>query len=464
MSGARRGVLLAAALLAPAAGAAGDLGDGRALYHGHRPFAAGREATANRLPPRFAACSSCHGPLAEGRREGAAAAPPVTWAELMRPRAGEPAYASPGEVLRAMTEGAGRGGRSLAPAMPRFRLDAAEAGALIDYLHIAGTLADNPPGVGAATVEFGTVLPLTGPAAATGQAVLQGLREVFDGPAARGGINGRRIVLTAVDGAGAGAAEAVRTLLAKPVYAMVAGLWARGDPLDAQLADARVPHVGALVVRATSAEAGAWAADLLPPLDLQQDALAGALGRCPVHGLRMALQISAKSTPEGIAHPTADDSGVRWFADAGALAAALRDGGPTGCVGLGLQGMAALGGAVPAGWQGLVVLPFPVALLEPGAGDGRGGPWHRLGLAAGRLAVEWLARSGAVLHERSLLDQLPGTDGFEVLPGAPVRFGPRRRHGWDAAEVHLAVTPAPPGGTGTIAGTIAGTTEGGPRP
>lgn len=440
---------LAAVLLAlPVGNAVAQPSSGRALYLGHRPFAAGRAATANHLPPQFAACASCHGPLAAGRREGGIAAPPVTWADLARHRDGEPAYGEASEVMRAVTEGIGRGGRPLGPAMPRFRLDQAEAEALVHHLRIVGTVDDQPPGVSHTTIELGTALPLTGPAASIGRAVLLGLQGVITDLAAQGGVNGRRINLTAEDSAGGQVEAAVRRLLAKQVYAVIGGLWEGASAADLLLAEARVSHVGSLVVR-DKIQTGVWVADMLPPLDVQQAALAQVVERCHEGLPRMALRIGGRQT-EGAAG--LDGSGVRWFTDPAALATALQAATSVGCISLGLQGMAALGQAVPPGWRRLAILPFPPAVLAFAVPGGRGVPWQGLGHAAARLTVELLARSGAVLHERSLLERLTETTGFAALPDAPVRFGPRRFYAWDPADIDLASSVPPVQNPGNLAG------------
>ncbi|TCZ64913.1 ABC transporter substrate-binding protein [Roseicella aquatilis] len=425
------GPVLAGLFLLPLAAAA-EPPDGRALYHGFVPFAAGREATPRRLPPDLAACANCHGPLAEGRREGGTAAPRIAWAALLRPRGELPPYASAEAVGQAILAGTGRGGRPLDPVMPRFRLEGAELEALLDHLRRAGTAADLPPGVTADTVTLGTVLPLSGPAAAGGRAVLAGLAEVFEAASAAGGVHGRRLRLLALDGAAPGTEAAMRRLLAQLVHAVVGGMWPADAAIEAMLAAARVPHVGSLVVRQEARETGAWTADLLPPLAEQQAVLAQAMTGCGGGGPRLALRLAA-AAPGG-------EAGTRWFDAAAPLAAARRDG-PPGCLGLGLGGLAALGGPPPPGWETWLVLPFPAALLRPEPGGPRPEPWRQLGRAAARLAVEWLARAGAVLHEGSLPEQRAATRGDEPLPGLPVRFSRQRRHAWDADVIEITGAP-----------------------
>ncbi|NOG72281.1 c-type cytochrome [Roseicella sp. DB1501] len=415
----------AAILLAASAGGAAAQ-SGRALYQGHAPFAAGREATANRLPPAHAACANCHGADAAGRREGGVVAPPLGWAALTRPGQGAGAYAEAAALRAAVTHGIGRDGRSLDPAMPRYRLEAGEWAALLDYLRIAGTPADRPPGVAADHVALGTVLPLSGRAAATGAAVLAGLEAGL----AEARVHGRRLVLQAVDGASLGTVPAVRRLLARPVFALLGGIWPEDAAAEALLAEARVAHIGSLLTRAREDATGAWAVDLLAPLSAQQATLAAALRHCPAEP-RLGLLVAPVE---------AGGPGTTWLADPAGLMQAVGAAGPAGCLGTSLAGAARIDGRrLPAGWRWQVVLPFPAALLE-GEGAARPDPWRRLGFAAARLAVETLAQAGLVLTERAPLAALPAH--LEPWPGAALHFGPRRRQGWDPGLIELSA-PAP---------------------
>lgn len=87
-----RPALLLALLLATGAHAASDdaalVRQGRALYQGHKAFAAGIDATRLRLPPDMLACARCHGAIGEGGREGGQPVPPLRAAALNQPRGG----------------------------------------------------------------------------------------------------------------------------------------------------------------------------------------------------------------------------------------------------------------------------------------------------------------------------------------------------------------------------------------
>lgn len=418
----RRATWLTALALLPiaAAAAAEALPDGRALYNGYARFEAGRDATASRLPPSFAACAGCHGMLAGGGGEGGVKAPAIGWAMLTAARSGAPAYAGAAEMRRAIAAGVGRSGRALDAAMPRFRLTDAEADALLDYLRRAGTPEDQPRGVDAATIVLGTVLPLSA-ASPAGRSVAAGLRDVFD---AHPPIYGRRIVLAIEDSVQGGPADALRRLLARPVYALVAGILGSGAEPGRLLAEAHVAHLAGLSVRPHARDIGPWELDLLAPADRQDEALGAAMQRCD--GPRLALSGGGDPGSEA----------VRWFADAAALgreAARL----PAGCAGFGLAGLAVVGHVLPAGWRRRMVLPIPRVMLAPAVDGGPADPWRGLGRSAARLAVSLLARSGAVLHERSPLVAAVAMRSEPLDPGPAAQFSARRRYAWDAEVIAL---------------------------
>ena len=408
-------------------------GRGRALYQGHAAFARGSEVTTLRLPVEMAACARCHGATGAGGREGGQPVPPLRAAALRQPRDGRPAFSDDAAVLRAITQGRGRGGAALAPAMPRYALQVGEAQALLPYLRRVGTDTDRPPGVSDGAVRLGAVVPLGGPAAATGAAIVAGLRAGFAEANARGGVHGRRIELQVQD-ARAGVRQALAAWQGEPVYALVGGLWSEAqEGADALLAQAHLPHIATLVVREQPPRAADWSADLLAPVALQRDALVQALAACPA-GARLAV-----AHGEG-APATASADAPRWLAPQSDLRAALRQM-PPGCIGYTLASAPAVQAALPAGWTQTLVLPMPAAVLESAAaGERAATPWYRLGLAAARLTTELLSRAGRQLHERALLDVLDRMPELELSPGLPVHYGRQRRHGFSPLLVPLGVS------------------------
>ena len=408
---------------------------GRALYQSHVAFARGSEVTALRLPVDMAACARCHGATGAGGREGGQPVPALHAAALRQTRDGRPGFGDDAAVLRAVVQGQGRGGAALAPAMPRYMLQPGEAEALLAYLRRVGTDQDLPPGVRDGVIRLGSVVPLGGPAAGTGAAIVAGLRAGFAEANARGGVHGRRIELQVQD-ARAGVRQALAAWQAEPVFALVGGLWNEAqEGADALLAQAHLSHVATLVVREQPPRVADWSADLLAPVALQRAALAQALASCR-SGTRLAVT-HGDGAPV-FAAPAAD--APRWLAPQADLQAASRHG-PPGCIGYTLASAPAVQAALPAGWTQTLVLPIPAAVLEPAAdGGGAATPWYRLGLAAARLTTELLSRAGRVLHERALLDALDRMPELELSPGLLVHYGRQRRHGWSPLLVPLGVS------------------------
>ncbi len=239
---------------------------GRSLYMGHAPWTAGTQATTSQLPAQFSACLSCHGANGEGKNEGGQLAPALRWSNLLRSQGTSPAYASAGEVLAAIEQGVGRGGKTLNSAMPRFNLAAPERDALLAYLQILGTAADQPPGVTAQTVRIGVVLPLQGVHADAGQGVLRGLTAVVRNVNLQGGVHGRKLELV-VRHAPLDAAQAravTQDLLDKEnIFAMAASFVGDQEQL---LRERRISHVAALAQLPETAKLlDGWIAPLLPP-------------------------------------------------------------------------------------------------------------------------------------------------------------------------------------------------------
>lgn len=402
------------------------LADGRGLYQGLQPFAAGDNATDTGRPVSLVACANCHGIGADGGSEASGGVPSLRWASLSRPSGAGPAYATDDAVLLAITSGVGRRGEALGPLMPRYRLTPGEARSLVAYLKVAGTVADNPPGVTAKDVRLGALLPLTGPLAHTGREILGGLSTVIDAANGQNGINGRRIRLVTADSAPGGASGA-RALLASDVYAVVGALWPQGgDAVEPLFAQRRVAMIANLSPAGHEPSGVAWSADLLAPLDVQADALMRALIDCPTTGARLIVSPHAK------AQDVSQDVSVRHaltLADARRVFDAAQ---VTGCVGYEASNLQAMEQAVPPGWQHRVVLPFPSRLATLGPS-----PWHNLGEASARVALETLSSAGAALNERSLLDQLPRISGFEPFQGLAVRYSTHRRFAWNPEILNL---------------------------
>jgi cytochrome c553 len=440
-----------AGTVSAAAPGAGGAPFGRQLYHGLLPFAAGDAATSMRLPVELAACARCHGGAGEGTREGGVVAPSLRWRALTRTRDGLAAFGSTDAVLAAIERGVGRDGQALSAAMPRFTLQPDEARALLAYLERVGSRDDGPAGVDATTVRLGTILPLSGPAARIGQSLLVGLQAPIAAVNAAGGVHGRQIRLVVQDSA-AGAAEALRALQARPVFALLGGLWNEdAAQLDPALAAAHLSHIAGWAGRARTPAAQGWSADLMPPRVRQHAALGQALQACangPALAVASGLDASAGTTAGTQAGTTAVDqavdtadphpaTAVRWI-DAQAPLDAQRFQAAQGCVGYTLEAAARVDRKLPHGWSRTMLLPFPAALLDGSTPD----LWARLGALSAQLGIELLGRAGVSLHERSLLDALDRLSGFELPAGVPLQFGRGRRYGWDPQLLQIRTAPA----------------------
>lgn len=117
------------------------------------------------LAGKAAACSNCHRNSGLGTAEGRSRSLPVTGSALFSdrpPPAARPAY-DDATLLRAITLGISASGRPLDPLMPRYRLDRADADALLAHLHQLGK--ETAQGVTQDEIVLATVFSDLAPAA-----------------------------------------------------------------------------------------------------------------------------------------------------------------------------------------------------------------------------------------------------------------------------------------------------------
>ena len=151
-----------------------DIGESiyrRGVLASGAPLRGTRQVGSLGLAGADAACINCHRRSGTGSREGTITIPPVTGEYLFRARgsaAQEPMLHGHGSRLdhrdaytdatlaRAIREGVDAAGRPLNPLMPRFALDDASMGALIDYLKKLGTR--RMRGVTDSVLHFATVI------------------------------------------------------------------------------------------------------------------------------------------------------------------------------------------------------------------------------------------------------------------------------------------------------------------
>lgn len=157
----------------------------------------GRDAIA--MPAAAIPCASCHGRDGLGRAEGGVTPANLSWAHLTKPYGHRHAYgrqhpAFTEETLtRAVTTGIDPAGNRLDPTMPRYALSAGDAADLVAFLGHLGT--ERVPGVDAATIRVGTVVPGPGPLAETGEVMQAVMAAYFADVNAAGGVYNRRIEL-----------------------------------------------------------------------------------------------------------------------------------------------------------------------------------------------------------------------------------------------------------------------------
>ncbi len=187
------------------------------------------------------ACVQCHGSEGEGSSEAASRIPPIVWTRLLeRGYNGE-------RVTRAVEQGAGATGGPFQSLMPRYKLSILQRSALLAYLKILGTDRDADPGVSADRVLVGVALPLSGPLAATGEAMRRVLANAIAAVNGRGGVFGRSFELVAEDSATDLQAAVQRLVEQRGAFALVANFQpGLRNAVDDYLREQGVPSIGPL--------------------------------------------------------------------------------------------------------------------------------------------------------------------------------------------------------------------------
>ncbi len=402
---------LASALLGFSCGAASSEPTdptGRELYQGLAMFSNGPNATSLKLPQEFAACANCHGTHGLGSPEAAGAVPPLLWSKLTQSRNGRPGFASVSDVALAITQGRGRDGLPLSSAMPRYDLTAPEARALTDYLKVIGSADDVARGVSRDSIRLGVLVPLSGPMIKIGVALREGVQASFDRVNKSSGIFGRKLELVAINSS-APSDQIIRSIEIQDVYGVVGSLWWQDDDLESFLARSHISAIASITPVQTTGSVNPWSFSLIASREDQSKSLASALEKCPdgrpVWILGNMDSELVDSKPE-----------FRRFSTSAALLAALPTAPQAGCIGLSLGHLQFLDEEAGVAWKKIVVLPFPANVLQSGPDV-----WQTLGQAAGAIAIELLGNAGQALDERALLERLSSLNGFEPLPGLPIK-------------------------------------------
>lgn len=159
-----------------------------------------------RMPAVLMPCANCHGHDGLGRPEGGVTPPNITWRNLTKSyghrheNGREHGPFDEQSVAGAIMGGVDPDGNSLDPLMPRYEFSDEDVTALVAFLKKLESSRD--PGLSEDAIRIGTLLPDEGPYGGLGQAVAGALRAYFDELNETGGVFGRRLELVVADYAG----------------------------------------------------------------------------------------------------------------------------------------------------------------------------------------------------------------------------------------------------------------------
>jgi len=154
------------------------------------------------LPGSTMPCSSCHGSDGLGRPEGGVIPLDIRWSELVKTYGHvhhdgrrHPAF-DEDSVIRSMIAGVDPANNPIDRSMPMYQMSGEDMADLVAYMKVLEF--DLDPGIGDDSVKVATLLPLSGPAGETGEAMRQVMQGYFAEVNKKGGVFGRRIELLAV--------------------------------------------------------------------------------------------------------------------------------------------------------------------------------------------------------------------------------------------------------------------------
>ncbi|HYO62466.1 MAG TPA: ABC transporter substrate-binding protein [Pyrinomonadaceae bacterium] len=474
---------------------------GKAIYL-RGEGADGREFTAVMgeidVPASTLTCAGCHGVKGEGKTEGGVTAGNLTWQHLIKsyghthPSGRKHGPFDEASFARAVLHGTDPDGNALLVAMPRYKLSPQDLADLVAYLKRVET--DRDPGLTETSLRVGTLLPLAGPLAESGQAMRDAMAAYFEEVNARGGIYSRKIELRSAQGgtdAATTAAALKRLLTDEAVFALVGGMTAGADAEVASLVAAEeVPFVGpATLLPHASAPPNRQVFYVLPGVREQARALVNFAAARP--GLKQAnaavlyspgeINLAAASgieeqakragwgsvvkttfepgksdAAQAVAALKAQNVGALFVAAPGAEKALLQEAERAGwtphvfLVGV-LAGRDFTPDSVTAAFKDKIFLGFPsvpadvtpAALAEFRALSAK----YKLparhvasqlsAYAAAKIFVEGLQRAGRDLSREKLITALEGLYQFETGVTPRVTFGPNRRVGANGAHIVL---------------------------
>jgi ABC-type branched-subunit amino acid transport system substrate-binding protein len=175
-------------------------------------------------------CANCHGLEGEGKQEGGLTIPAITSQQIFSGAFSnnEKNDYDDSALVRAVTKGINSQNKALSATMPRYNLTADQSQALLAYLKHLGSIKDVEYGINENEVQLATVLPLTGPLAATGNLLKATLSACIAEINKQGLIYGRKLTLATLDSGNSSTETlaATRQLVSeKKPFALVSGYY-----------------------------------------------------------------------------------------------------------------------------------------------------------------------------------------------------------------------------------------------
>jgi len=450
-------------------------------------------------------CENCHSENGLGQAEGGIEPSDITWETLTKPYGTmtqgrrRPSYTE--ETLRrVITLGFDSGGATIGEAMPRYQLSREDLDDVIAYLKTLETVRD--PGITDDTLRIGVFLPPASSSPSLGGAVREALAAFFDRLNEEGGVYGRQVELRWAEAPGRleDRARAFGAFLdTESVFAVVSPFVAGMEAeLGGEATSRKVPILGPLVL---SPRLDGDGNRYVFYLDAGVEGQARALVRFSSGAHRRTVPPTAAILrPEGptwlpIVEAVRDECrragwsewedfpSARDGADLDSVAARLHDTGVSTVLAIGLGDLSGrlLEVAATRGWEPELLLPgsvvgpgvfkahptfrgrvvvalptLPSDQTPEAAGEYRDlssrralsprqRATHWSALAAARLLVEGLRRSGRNLCRERLVRVLESLRELPTGFSPPLTFGPGRRVGaWGAYIVEIAPATGEP--------------------
>jgi ABC-type branched-subunit amino acid transport system substrate-binding protein len=438
-------------------------------------------------------CENCHGEDGLGRPEGGIQPSDISWEALSKPygvttprNRGRPPYTEQ-TLRRAITLGFDSGGAALGADMPRYVLSRDDLDDLVAYLKTLGTARD--PGVTDDAIWIGVFLPAASEPPSAGEPLRGALSAFFEQINEQGGIYGRRVELRWATAAARreDRAPAFRAFLdGAPVFALVSP-FAVGleEEVTAEASQRKLPFIGPLVPSPRlDLPENRYVFYLDAGIEGQVRALIRFAAKLHARDLPPAAILRAEgprflSVVEAVHDECRRAGWRRWAeltfrsesADLEQLAARTKASGSSVvlAIGLGDQIGPLIDAAAAGGWAPELLLPGSLVgrnvfdahprfggrivvalpslptdqtqaaaeeygqLSKRGSLSSRDRGTHWSALAAARLLVEALRRSGRNTSRERVVSVLESLREFHTGYSPPLTFGPRRRVGaWGA--------------------------------